>query len=181
MKERFEQLNQNSIKPVRFGTFHSVFFQILRENYHYDVNNIITISLKRRFIEDAIRDSKLQVEDMSEFVEEVEKEIGKVKSEGMDIDFYYSGNCPAEAFREIFAGYEKRLREHRQLDFDDMILRTNRLLKEQPEVLAKWQRQFRYILIDEFQDINRLQYENICMLAEPENNLFIVGDDDQSI
>lgn len=181
MKERFDKLNQSSPKPVRFGTFHSVFFQILRENYHYDVNNIITTSLKRRFIEEAIRDVHLQVEDISEFVEEVEKEIGKVKCEGMDINFYYSSNCPAEVFRDIFAGYEKRLREHRQLDFDDMILRTNRLLKEQPEVLAKWQRQFRYILIDEFQDINRLQYENICMLAEPENNLFIVGDDDQSI
>ena len=181
MKERFERLYAKNVPPVRFGTFHGVFFQILREYCHYDVKNIITVSLKRRFISEAIRDTGLEIEDIGDFTEEVEKEIGKVKSEGIDINFYYSANCPAETFRNIFTGYERRLRLHRQLDFDDMILQTNRLLKERKDILEKWQRQFRYILIDEFQDINHIQYENICLLAEPENNLFVVGDDDQSI
>lgn len=181
MKERFERLYTENVPPVRFGTFHGVYFQILKEYHHYDVKNIITVSLKRRFISEAIRDTGLEIEDISDFTEEVEKEIGKVKSEGIDIDFYYSAYCPAETFRNIFTGYERRLRQHRQLDFDDMILQTNRLLKERKDILKKWQRQFRYILIDEFQDINRMQYENICLLAEPENNLFVVGDDDQSI
>lgn len=62
-----------------------------------------------------------------------------------------------------------------------MVVYTYQLLKEREDIRRRWQAQFRYLLIDEFQDINRLQYETVCMLAEPENNLFIVGDDDQSI
>ena len=67
------------------------------------------------------------------------------------------------------------------LDFDDMMTMTYELLTQRADILAAWQRHYRYILVDEFQDINRLQYATIQMLAQPENNLFIVGDDDQSI
>lgn len=81
----------------------------------------------------------------------------------------------------MYRGYQEKLQRHRCLDFDDMVVYTYQLLKEREDIRRRWQAQFRYLLIDEFQDINRLQYETVCMLAEPENNLFIVGDDDQSI
>ena len=84
-------------------------------------------------------------------------------------------------FRSIYQAYNRKLRESRQIDFDDMLLFTWELFKERKDILLAWQKRFKYILIDEFQDINRVQYEIIRMLAAPENNLFIVGDDDQSI
>lgn len=69
----------------------------------------------------------------------------------------------------------------RKIDFDDMLLLCYDLFRRRPDILEQWQKRFRYILIDEFQDVNRIQYEVVRMLAMPENNLFVVGDDDQSI
>ena len=181
MKERYLALNQNNSRNVWFGTFHAVFFHILRYTYHYDSQNIITSSLKKRFLEESITSSGYETEDKNELIEDIENEISMVKGEGIDIDCYYSAGCPEEIFRSIFAGYEERLKKHHLIDFDDMIVMAYKLLTEHSNILRQWQERFAYILIDEFQDINRLQYETVKLLAEPENNLFIVGDDDQSI
>ncbi len=181
MKERFEAMFRGRYLPVRFGTFHSVFFQILKVAYHYEAKDIVTAALKYRFLEEALCDTEYDVDDRREFLQEIEKEISRVKGDGIDINCYYSAQCPEQIFRDLFKGYQERLQRHRCLDFDDMVVYTYELLKAREDILSRWQRQFSYILIDEFQDINRLQYETICMLAAPENNLFIVGDDDQSI
>ena len=181
MQERFSELMGNKQCRVRFGTFHSVFFQILRMAYHYEAKDIVSTSMKYRMLEEALLEVQYEIEDKKEFLEDIEKEISKVKGDGMDLESYYSSNCPEQVFRDIYRGYQKRLQSRRMLDFDDMVLYTYELLCAREDILARWQQQFQYILVDEFQDINRLQYENIRMLAEPENNLFIVGDDDQSI
>lgn len=181
MRERFDAMTQGKYPGVRFGTFHSVFFQILRAAYHYEGKDIATPALQYRFLEETLRGVDFDVEDEKEFLEDIQKEISRVKGDGIDIDCYYSANCPEQVFRDIFQGYQKLLQSHRALDFDDMVVYTHQLLKNRKDILARWQQQFQYILIDEFQDINRLQFETICMLAEPENNLFVVGDDDQSI
>lgn len=181
MRERFEQITEGQHYRVRFGTFHSVFFQILRAAYHYEAKDIVTPALKYRFLEEALQETAFDVEDRREFLEDIEKEISKVKGDGIEIDCYYSANCPEQVFREIYRGYQERLQRHRALDFDDMVVYTYQLLTARPDIRARWQDLFRYILIDEFQDINRLQYENIRMLASPQDNIFIVGDDDQSI
>ena len=167
--------------PVRFGTFHSVFFQILRLAYHYEVKDIATPALKYRFLEETLNETGYGVDDKKEFLSDIEKEISRVKGEGIEIDCYFSSACSAEIFQKMYRGYQEKLQRHRCLDFDDMVVYTYQLLKEREDIRRRWQAQFRYLLIDEFQDINRLQYETVCMLAEPENNLFIVGDDDQSI
>ena len=181
MKERFEMLTGGQRLPVRFGTFHSVFFQILRLAYHYEVKDIATPALKYRFLEEALNETGYEVDDKKEFLSDIEKEISRVKGEGIEIDCYFSSACSAEIFQKMYRGYQEKLQRHRCLDFDDMVVYTYQLLKEREDIRRRWQAQFRYLLIDEFQDINRLQYETVCMLAEPENNLFIVGDDDQSI
>ena len=181
MKERFETMIKGQRLPVRFGTFHSVFFQILKVAYHYEAKDIVTPALKFRFLEEALCDTGYEVDDRREFLLDIEKEISRVKGDGIDVDCYYSSQCPEQVFRDLFNGYQQRLQRHRCLDFDDMVVYTYELLKARKDILARWQQQFCYILIDEFQDINHLQYETICMLAAPENNLFIVGDDDQSI
>ena len=181
MKERFEMLTGGRRLPVRFGTFHSVFFQILRLAYHYEVKDIATPALKYRFLEETLNETGYGVDDKKEFLSDIEKEISRVKGEGIEIDCYFSSACSAEIFQKMYRGYQEKLQRHRCLDFDDMVVYAYQLLKEREDIRRRWQAQFRYLLIDEFQDINRLQYETVCMLAEPENNLFIVGDDDQSI
>ena len=181
MKERFEMLTGGQRLPVRFGTFHSVFFQILRLAYHYEVKDIATPALKYRFLEETLNETGYEVDDKKEFLSDIEKEISRVKGEGIEIDCYFSSACSAEIFQKMYRGYQEKLQRHRCLDFDDMVVYTYQLLKEREDIRRRWQAQFRYLLIDEFRDINRLQYETVCMLAEPENNLFIVGDDDQSI
>lgn len=182
MRERFEVITGNRRLPVRFGTFHSLFFQVLRAAYHYQAKDIVTPRLKYRFLEEALLETEYDdIEDRKEFLEEIEKEISRIKGEGTDIEHYYSANCPEEIFRQIYRGYQSRIQKNHCLDFDDMVMYAYELFTARPDILERWRKQFRYILVDEFQDINRLQYENIKMLAEPENNLFIVGDDDQSI
>lgn len=182
MRERFEVLTGNKRLPIRFGTFHSLFFQILKAAYHYEAKDIVTAPLKYRFLEEALMETEYDdIEDKKEFLEDVEREISRIKGEGTDIEHYYSTTCPEEIFRQIYNGYQSRVQKNRYLDFDDMVMYTYELFRARPDILAAWQKRFSYILIDEFQDINRLQYENIRMLARPQNNLFIVGDDDQSI
>lgn len=180
MQKRFERLTSSG-KGVTFGTFHAVFFYILRAAYNFNVNSIIKEEDKKMIIRTAIEKSGLITEDYIENIENIAGEISRVKSEGVDINVYYSYNCPADAFRKIYKYYESSLKRQRCIDFDDMLLYCYELFKRRPDILKKWQKRYSYILIDEFQDINKVQYEVIKMLALPENNLFVVGDDDQSI
>lgn len=99
----------------------------------------------------------------------------------MSLSYYHSNNCSDELFAQIYEGYEKRLREENLIDFDDMLVFCYELLKEREDIRTLWQNKFQHILIDEFQDINKVQYEIIRMLAGKGDHLFIVGDDDQSI
>src|ERR1700704_3974684 len=82
---------------------------------------------------------------------------------------------------DIFAAYEKQLKQSAALDFDDLLLRTVKLLRESPQVRGKWQARFQYILVDEYQDTNRVQYDLLRLLTGPQHNLCVVGDEDQSI
>lgn len=116
-----------------------------------------------------------------DFSEEVAKEISVVKGNRISLEYYYSSCCPDEVFRQIYREYVKTCQARRKLDFDDMILYCYDLFDKRKDILAAWQNKFQYILVDEFQDINQLQYDIVKLLAKPQDNLFIVGDDDQSI
>lgn len=168
-------------KSVSFGTFHAVFFTILKHAYNYSAKNIIREEDRYNIVKKLIINHHLDVEDENEFVQNVLGEISKVKSECLNLNNYYSVNCPAEDFREIYSEYIKTLKMNRLLDFDDMLVYTYELFTQRKDILKLWQDKYKYILIDEFQDINKIQYETIRMIAKPEDNLFIVGDDDQSI
>ncbi|KJJ73737.1 ATP-dependent helicase [Clostridium sp. FS41] len=181
MKERYEQMTQAGCSRVSFGTFHSVFFLILKLAYRYQAANIVRKEQRIQFVRGLLEHCDLEVEDEGEFIASVLSEISMVKGELMDLDHYYAKNCSEDVFKQLFLGYEEQLRKRRLLDFDDMLVMCYQLFKERPDILSAWQNKYKYILIDEFQDINRIQYEIVRMLAEPENNLFIVGDDDQSI
>ncbi|MCM1496719.1 MAG: ATP-dependent helicase [Bacteroides sp.] len=181
MKERFQTLMQRAYAPCTFGTFHSVFFMILRNAYGYSGEQVLAEEQKRTILKAIVQAMELEYEDEEELLQGLISEITAVKSEYMDLQHYYSTTCGEEEFRSIFRSYEDTLHREHKLDFDDMLVYTYELLKERTDIRQMWQRRFQYILIDEFQDINRIQYEIIRLLAEPKGNLFIVGDDDQSI
>lgn len=181
MKERFEKLMGQGNTYVTFGTFHAIFFGILKNAYHFSGANILREEEKRQFLKDITERMDLEIEDEAEFLSGIISEISLIKNDQISLEHYYSTNCPEEVFREIYTKYQAKLESVKKLDFDDMLVYTYELLKQRPDILLGWQNRYRYILIDEFQDINQIQYEVIKMLAAPDNHLFIVGDDDQSI
>lgn len=181
METRCRQMMGTECGRVAFGTFHSVFFMILKLAYRYDGGSIAGEEQQNRFIREMMEQYGVDAEDPAEFVAGILSEISLVKGEMLDLDCYYSRNCSEEIFKKLYKGYEERLRRERLIDFDDMLVMCWELFQARPDILGAWQRKYKYILIDEFQDINRIQYEIVRMMAAPENNLFIVGDDDQSI
>ncbi len=181
MRERYLALEKADRSGVTFGTFHGVFYGILKNTYHLDAGNILSGTEKYEILKHLAEEFARDQSGEGDFLEEVSREIGQVKTGRITLSNYYSACCPDEVFRQIYSGYRKILKERRKLDFDDMLLYCHDLLVRRPEVLAKWQERFQYILVDEFQDISPIQYDIIRMLASPLNNLFIVGDDDQSI
>lgn len=187
MKERFLRLmEQSEEKPqgygnVLFGTFHAVFFNILKLSYGFTAANILREETRYQYMKEIVDRLKLEIDDENEFISGVLGEISLIKNERISLEHYFSKNCPEDIFRKIYEEYERKKRNARLIDFDDMLSYTWELLTKRPDILEAWQKKFRYILVDEFQDINRLQYDILRLLAQPENNLFIVGDDDQSI
>ena len=158
-----------------------MFYGILKHAYHLNASNIIRPEQKRHFLRDLANRYCPDMREEKDFLEDLEGEISLVKGSRIDLEHYYSVNCPDNEFREIYRGYVKRCEQERLLDFDDMLVKCYELLSQREDILAAWQQKFQYILVDEFQDINQLQYDIVKMLARPQNNLFIVGDDDQSI
>lgn len=181
MQERFLRRMEGKAYPVTFGTFHAVFFSILKHAYGYKAENIIREEKKFQFMGEILQKLHLEVEDEKEFIGGILGEIGLVKNTGIPLEHYYPAGCAQEVFHSLYRSYEKKMREKRLIDFDDMLVYCYELLSQRKDILQGWQSRFRYILIDEFQDINKLQFDIIKLLAAPEDNLFVVGDDDQSI
>ena len=167
--------------PVTVGTFHGIYYGILKWAYRMGQQNILSEEEKYQILRSAAGKQKMEVFDEEDFIQDIAAEIGKIKNNRIDPDEFVSEKCSADAFREIYREYERQRKKLRKIDFDDMLVLCCELFTSRPDVLAAWQKKFRYILIDEFQDINRIQYDVIRMLALPENNLFVVGDDDQAI
>ena len=181
MKERFLTFTEQQYTPVTFGTFHGVFYGILKHAYGFTAANILSEEEKSGILKELTLNYGGELAEEGDFTEEIAKEISVVKGNRISLEHYYSSCCPDEVFRQIYQGYRQMCQEKRKLDFDDMLLYCYELFDKRKDILAAWQNKFQYILVDEFQDINQLQYDIVRMLALPRNNLFIVGDDDQSI
>ncbi|MEG2438999.1 MAG: ATP-dependent helicase [Lachnospiraceae bacterium] len=181
MKERFNRLTKGEHLPVTFGTFHGVYYGILKWAYHIHAGNIFSEEEKLQLLKEVISQIEMEIEDESEFLQGIAGEISNIKNNQIELEQYHSLHCPESVFRDIYENYEQKRKKLRKIDFDDMLVLCFQLFKSRSDILKQWQAKFRYILIDEFQDINRVQYDVIRMLAAPEHNLFIVGDDDQSI
>ncbi|MCD8105999.1 MAG: ATP-dependent helicase [Lachnospiraceae bacterium] len=230
MQARFQKICAGG--GVTFGTFHAVFFSILKNAYHYSSANVMSEEEKNGILRGLLAECQKEAaesgpgdvrcgsvispgnvgarstaamqgsvspgrggmgsvllapqisssgETDAETLSEIAAEISMVKNERIPIEHYYSRSCPEEMFREIYRRYEELHRRQGRLDFDDMLTYTWELFSQRPDILYAWRQRWHYILVDEFQDINLLQYEILRLLAAPRNNLFIVGDDDQSI
>ena len=168
MKERFLKRAGDRNRSVRFGTFHSVFFHILKESTRKDYS-ILGQAQRDRLLEHLLKNHYPDENDRPT-VEETEKMLRRPPSS-------FSGRETEAALQKEYRAY---LKENGYLDFDDMISECSRLLKSDQKVRDHWRSMFRAILVDEFQDVNRQQYEILKILSTGEG-LFVVGDDDQSI
>lgn len=181
MRQRFLSLTGESYVSVTFGTFHAVFFSMLRHAYNYSAGSIIKADIQYNYIRNAAMGFELEYPDENEMVTGIISEISRVKSNRLCIDTYEAVSCPAATFRLIYKKYENMLISRRMIDYDDMIIMCYELLSKRADYRKAWQDKYKYILVDEFQDINKAQYDTIKLIAGKQANLFVVGDDDQSI
>ena len=181
MKFKFKGLSEGRSSAVTFGTFHAVFFTILKAAYNYSARCIITPQVQHEFVKDQIHRLELEYDDEKEAVDGVLSEISRVKGEAVNIDEYESRCIPPQSFRIIYMAYDDMLVRKHLIDFDDMIVQCRELLMQREDYRRAWQNKYKYILIDEFQDINKAQFDVVRILADGYRNLFVVGDDDQSI
>ena len=178
MEHRFRTL-AGSQQGVTFGTFHGIFFRILRRRYGFNVDQVLQEPQKREIINKLMSDLGIKADE--DVLIAIYNEMTLVKNELYDLQHFNSTAIGADSFRQLFTLYEEAKRKQNKIDFDDMLLLCYHLWQNEPENLAYWQKHFPYIMIDEFQDINHVQYECMKMLSKDPFHLCIVGDDDQSI
>ena len=179
MKDRFEKLCSKSL--VTFGTFHSVFFSLLKTAYGFSSEQIASDELRYTLIKELIKRNSIENEDINTLAGNLLNEIALVKQDNISIKNYYSNSISSDTFKKIYSDYESELEARGKLDFEDMLSLTYELLSERSDILKAVQNRYRYILVDEFQDINFLQYNIIKLMAGEKQNITVVGDDDQSI
>jgi len=190
MKDRIEFISKdisdrNMMKGLWMGTFHSICARILRREIGvlgYDTNFAIydkgdQLSIIRKCIKTLDLDSKKYSPNIiSSIIDRAKNNL-----EDPELFEYNVTNYFKKIVAQVYTQYQEELRENNALDFNDLILLTVKLFNGRPEILENYQNKFRYILVDEYQDINFAQYQLVKLLSERDSNLFVVGDPDQSI
>lgn len=182
MQKRFSTLmNGGKGQLVTFGTFHSVFYKILRKSRRYEATEILSERQKTDYLREIIGRYGISSNDISELSQNIINDIGNIKGNMLNAQEYEPSCCKKEDFIKVYNAYNLELKKDGKMDFDDILRECYLLLCENHTILEQWRELYKYILIDEFQDINRIQMNIIELLASPLNNIFVVGDDDQSI
>lgn len=179
MQQRFSKLTYPKSYPVNFGTFHSVFYKILRSTDKYSDISILTTREKQQYIMSIGEAYGIGKASFLSWQEDILSKISYRKNV----------SCKETNFEQdeenelimLLDAYDKKCKEEGKIDFDDILLYCRDLLYKHENILRKWQNVYKYILIDEFQDINDVQYDILRLLAGDRRNVFCVGDDDQSI
>ena len=188
LKERLERMLGEDARDIWAATFHSACVRILRRDIDkigFDRSfTIYDTDDSKRVIKDILKE--LGLEEKSFPVREVQSIISGAKDKMQSPEEFASiwekqGDWRKVRIAKVYRIYNQRLRDANALDFDDVILHTVHLLQSSAETLAYYQRKFRYILIDEYQDTNQMQYMLASLLAGGHGNICVVGDDDQSI
>ena len=184
MRARIEAL-VGTIPGMWVSTFHASAARILREHASllgytssfviYDDSDQLTV-VRNVMKEMNLDDTRFKPRGVLQAISRAKNEMSDAHSFSEEADNFFS-----RTIARIFTQYQERLQRNNALDFDDMLLLMVKLFRTQPDVLSHYQHKFRYILVDEYQDTNRVQYEIIRLLAGSHRNLCVVGDDDQSI
>ncbi|MBO6111696.1 MAG: ATP-dependent helicase [Lachnospiraceae bacterium] len=159
-----------------FGTFHSIFYSILRNSFSINASNILKPYDKYMILTDIAVKTGIDSRDMKSLADELSAMISRRKNGCQALSCFDD-----DVNDRIFTLYNERLKELRLIDFDDMIIKCRELFLRDGAVLKRWRERYRYIQIDEFQDINDSQYDVVKLLAGEDGNILAVGDDDQSI
>jgi len=185
MRERLEKILGPLAENIWLGTFHSIGLRILRKDgYHigidpnfivYDDDDQLSI-VKLCMSELNINEKSFNPRAILSHINQAKNEVLSVNDYAMDADDFFRRRVS-----QVYKLYQEKLRQNKTLDFGDLICEPIRLFREAPQVLEKYQKRFRYILVDEYQDTNRAQYILINLLASIHKNLCVVGDEDQSI
>lgn len=185
MKNRTRSICGPSSYAVTFGTFHGIYYGILKWAYRLNQSNLLSDEEKYRILREILPGidwaQEPEADEEKDYLQELAIEIGNVKNNCMDIEEYEPVKYTTEKFRKLYRTYEETKKKYRKIDFEDMLIQCRDLFMKRPDILKKWQEKFQYILVDEFQDVNQAQYDVVRMLAAPQDNLFVVGDDDQSV
>jgi DNA helicase II / ATP-dependent DNA helicase PcrA len=183
MKQRLRtQLAANQLNKLVVGTFHSIFYKMIafHEPNRWQNTNLIKFDWqKEQIIKEAGR--KLDIDERDFAFDQAIQQIGLWKNTLTLPEAVKPKDLWEERVLFMYKHYEDEKSNRGSFDFDDMLVGCYQLLKNQPEILARYQQKFQYFLIDEFQDINKIQYEIMNMLAFQSRNICVVGDDDQAI
>lgn len=174
MQQRCERICPRAGTAI-FGTFHSVFYHFLHKSENYQNFTLMNQKEKKEIMKKIIPVGNMTTLQHAHVCDRMLKKISFYKN---------SAKIPEEEeqmFRQVMDRYCRLCKEQEKLDFDDMLVLCYELFTKNPEEAVKWQSRFQYILVDEFQDINRCQYEIVKLLAQMHGNIFVVGDDDQAI
>lgn len=186
MLERITALVGDAAEDMWISTFHSACVKILRRTIHllgYENDFVIydsadSLTLIKECLKELHMDEKLFPPRLIASV------ISKAKDNMQDCDAFLAVNSDNRfniRIAEVYKIYQKKLKKNNALDFDDIILNTVKIFIENPDVLENYQKRFKYIMVDEYQDTNNVQYMLISLLAQGSRNICVVGDDDQSI
>ncbi len=186
MKDRVKALIGERAEDMWISTFHSTCVKILRreiEKIGYKKNfTIYDTSDQKTLIKECMK--SLNINDKDITLQEIMGKIGKAKDNMQSSTSFmreHQSNFREKKIADVYEMYQKRLKENNALDFDDLIFKTVELFKSNKETLEFYQRKFQYIMVDEYQDTNKVQYELIRLLAESHKNICVVGDDDQCL
>lgn len=179
MRERFMKLCNHDEPSVCFGTFHAFFYTILKNYPKFQNFQVLKETDKISIIKEIMQEYHMV--DEHDEVGHLISEISKCKNLGISPKHFQSSVCNEEQFIQIYDEYHRRIHHNKKIDFDDMLINCHQILMQDQDYLKIWQDKFEYILIDEFQDINPVQFEVVQLLSAKHHNLFVVGDDDQAI
>lgn len=196
MVSRLKKLvtNKKMVEQMSIGTYHSIFLDILDPYYHnlgYSGEKKPAICLDNRqkiILKSIITDlnSSLNLDETLTFIGQIKnngiypEELAKFNMEGIKIVKGLNDEDTLSLLN-IYTKYQRYFLDNNLIDFDDILMLTRKLLLEIPDARAKIQQKYKYVLVDEFQDVNKVQYDITRLIAAPQNNLFVVGDDYQSI
>ncbi|MGM0369731.1 MAG: DNA helicase PcrA [Bacillota bacterium] len=182
MEERVNKLINKDGRAVWMSTFHSMCVRILRKEsakLDYDSNFVIFDTTdQKKLIKNVLRDLDI---DVKKYAKKCLYRIGDAKNELVGPEDFTAKNYKEEMVEQVYPEYQKRLKENNAFDFGDLIMQTVKLFLDNPLVLDYYQEKFKYIMVDEYQDVNHAQYELVNLLSQKYNNICVVGDDDQGI